>query len=380
MIDLKSLINPIEHIFINQLFDQFAANDQELRIVGGFIRDAMLKQDSNALESDIDFSTTATPSEVKNIVKSIADIDILPIPGEVFGTIFIFSKNTGKKYEITSCRLDVKTFGRHAEVEFCRSFEQDSLRRDFTINALYCDQNGKIYDFHNGLEDIKNKKVQFIGSPNQRIMEDYLRILRYFRFCGIIGNFDNNTMFVCYKLAEKKKKISIERIMDEIGKNLSINNTEALFKLQKNHILEYITPRFNMAKLHSMIAIEKDLSEIHDIDIKDLKTVALFYEGENFIKRHLTKKQRSIYDLSKKNWGKTPWEILSNSPNKRSGYCNIIFNSADISQALIDFKFLSSLDFKTLANPNLKGSAIKQDILQQRLNFYQQEFNKLHQK
>ena len=104
-----------------------------------------------------------------------------------------------KKFEITTLRKDIKTDGRHAVVEFTKNWVEDSKRRDFTINAISCDFNGKLYDYHNGIRDLKNGKINFIGNTKKRIQEDYLRILRFFRFYTYYGknNLSNTDLIIC---------------------------------------------------------------------------------------------------------------------------------------------------------------------------------------
>ena len=198
-------------------------NDDKIKFVGGCIRKALTHDELD----DIDLATTLTPNEVKKIFdkKKIRVID----SGISHGTITAILN--GVKFEITTLRKDVNTYGRHADVEFTLDWEQDASRRDFTINAIYADINGKIYDPHSGLEDFHNGKVKFIGMPQDRIQEDYLRILRYLRFYTQYSKEEHepNTIQAIKQNINGINKISNERIFDELKKILSLKNVDKLF-------------------------------------------------------------------------------------------------------------------------------------------------------
>ena len=153
--------------------------NQNAKFVGGCVRDAVLGK----LAKDIDIATCFKPNEVMEVLQK-AKIKTIPT-GIKHGTITALYKN--QTFEITTLRKDVTTDGRHAEVSFTDSWQEDAKRRDFTINALYLDTKGNIFDYFNGLEDLKSKKVIFIGDAKTRSEEDNLRILRYFRFFQRFG-------------------------------------------------------------------------------------------------------------------------------------------------------------------------------------------------
>ena len=180
MSNYSSLISSEEVSQIFRIFETF--NQNSIFLVGGCIRDAILQKDV----TDIDFATSLTPDETTNLLdqNNIQSVDV----GKKYGTVTAIINQ--KKYEITSFRKDISTDGRHATVTFTNDMKEDAQRRDFTFNALYVDSNGKIFDFYNGQEDLKNGNVIFIGDPNERIKEDYLRILRYFRFFALFENSD----------------------------------------------------------------------------------------------------------------------------------------------------------------------------------------------
>ena len=152
---------------------------EEARVVGGAVRNALLKIPIG----DIDIATTALPTEVVRRAKA-AGIKSVPT-GIEHGTVTLVAD--GRPFEVTTLREDTETFGRKAKVAFGRDWVADAQRRDFTINGLSVDADGVVHDHVGGLDDIAARRVRFIGDPNQRIAEDYLRILRFFRFHAAHG-------------------------------------------------------------------------------------------------------------------------------------------------------------------------------------------------
>ena len=142
--------------------------------VGGCVRDLISNKDT----LDIDFATSLPPNKIKK--KLEASNIIFDNSFENYGSIKITLNN--KNYEVNTLRKDLDYDGRHANVLFTQDWRQDALRRDFTINAIYCDLNGRVYDPFKGIDDLKNGIVRFIGDPIKRIQQDFLRALRYFRF------------------------------------------------------------------------------------------------------------------------------------------------------------------------------------------------------
>mgnify|MGYP001810405758 CR=1 FL=1 len=170
---------------IKFIFDLFRKYEHEIRIAGGAPRDLLM----DIKPHDVDFATTATPSEMK-LMFGKENVRMINTNGELHGTITI---RLSDNYEITTLRVDSNTDGRHAEVEFIRDWKLDALRRDLTINSIFIDADGHILDYFNGCDDIKRRVVRFVGEPAKRIQEDYLRILRFFRFYGRIAS--NNASF-----------------------------------------------------------------------------------------------------------------------------------------------------------------------------------------
>ena len=184
----------------------------EVRVAGGAVRNSLLGAPIN----DVDLATTMLPNDVMQVCKA-AGFGVHPT-GIEHGTITVVNK--GQPFEVTTLRLDVETDGRRAVVAFTENWEADALRRDFTMNAMYCDASGKMYDFTDGYGDIQRKRVRFVGDSALRIKEDTLRILRFFRFHSWYGKGapDRIGLAACVKLKSGLKKISAERIRQELMK------------------------------------------------------------------------------------------------------------------------------------------------------------------
>ena len=192
--------------------------------VGGCVRKYIL----NEKIDDIDIATTLTPDQ---IIKRFENSDVkVKETGIDHGTLTLVFED--QKFEITTLRQDVSTDGRHANIEFTENWKEDSERRDFTINAIYLDQKGKIFDPQLGVKDLKNNKVQFIGDPDKRIKEDYLRILRFLRFSIQYRSFDiNDQIQKAIKLnLNGITKLSKERIYSELEKIIKLKNFYDLFE------------------------------------------------------------------------------------------------------------------------------------------------------
>ena len=242
---------------VEKVFKAFGENP--IFLVGGCVRDTLM----NKSVTDIDFATPCEPLEVIEILNK-SEINYIDI-GIKFGTVTAIIDD--KKYEITSFRKDISTDGRHAEVEFSKEMEADAARRDFTINALYVDKDCKIYDFYNGQEDLENTILRFIGDPQARIKEDYLRIIRFFRFLASNSaqSFDDDLLAVLKTEAPNLSIVSKERLWDEFTEILkSENPITALTLMQKNSIFENISEGLQVEEsFENLISIE---SKIKDAD------------------------------------------------------------------------------------------------------------------
>ena len=209
----------------------------EVRVAGGAIRNSLLGEPI----SDVDLATTMLPEDVMRVCKA-AGYGVHPT-GLAHGTITVVNK--GQPFEVTTLRRDVETDGRRAVVAFTDDWQTDAFRRDFTINAMYCDAKGKIYDFTMGYLDIQRKRVRFVGDSEARIKEDYLRILRFFRFHARFGKGSPCPvgLAACAKLKSGLKKISAERIHSEMMKLLvAPRAVETLKVMAASGILKVILP------------------------------------------------------------------------------------------------------------------------------------------
>ena len=261
------MINKIQYNFFQdktckKIISLLNKKEDTTRFVGGCVRDSLIGIDTK----DIDIATKLEPNDVINILTS-ASINAIPT-GIDHGTVTVFSKNF--IFEITTLRSDIETDGRHAEVIFSDSWEKDASRRDFTINSIYLKQNGDIYDPYNGVQHLKERKITFIGEPNERINEDYLRILRFFRFNAFYGNdnlkLSNNSVEACATNKNKIKKLSSERVHNEFFKILSSTNPYFVIDIMKKiGILDILFEKKVETKFFKkLISIEEKNSLIMD--------------------------------------------------------------------------------------------------------------------
>jgi len=207
---------------ISYLDKLFKRSGFDLRIVGGAVRDLALKKEPK----DIDLATDATPQEMQKMFDR-AMIKHIPT-GIEHGTLTAIIDD--EPYEITTLRADTETDGRHAEVEFVKSWEEDAKRRDLTYNAMSMDMDGNLFDYFDGMNDLQNKVSKFVGDAEQRITEDYLRILRYFRFQGRLSEptWEKDTLQAIKKHAKGLSGVSAERIWAEMSKALSGQNVASI--------------------------------------------------------------------------------------------------------------------------------------------------------
>ena len=186
---------------------------EEARVVGGAVRNALLGLGAD----EIDVATTAVPEEVVRRVQA-AGFKAVPT-GIEHGTVTVVADKI--PFEVTTLRQDVETYGRHAKVAFGRDWKADAERRDFTINAFSARADGTVYDYVGGLADLKARRVRFIGDPQQRIEEDYLRILRFFRFHAAYGTSDHpdrEGLEACIAGRDGLDHLSRERVRMELMK------------------------------------------------------------------------------------------------------------------------------------------------------------------
>jgi poly(A) polymerase len=199
---------------LKEVFAAIEAADGEARIVGGAVRNALLDEPVH----EIDIATTLEPDATMAAAVA-AGLSAHPT-GIDHGTVTIVCENNA--FEVTTLRHDVETHGRHATVAFTSDWQADAARRDFTINALYCGLDGDILDPLNAIDDIFNRHVRFVGEPAARIQEDFLRILRFFRFFAQYGKGapDEAGLAACRQHRAGLKQLSRERVGQEMGKLL----------------------------------------------------------------------------------------------------------------------------------------------------------------
>lgn len=222
---------------LQRLFAVIAEAAGEARVAGGAVRNGLMKLPI----ADIDLATTLPPDQVKAACEA-AGFKVIPT-GIDHGTVTVIIDH--HPYEVTTLRADVETFGRHAKVAFHDDWEADARRRDFTMNALYCDARGRIYDFTGGYRDILARNVRFVGKPAQRIEEDYLRVLRFFRFHARFGRGapDKAGLAACARAAAKLETLSAERLRQELLKLLEAPGAIPTLKIMARHgILRHILP------------------------------------------------------------------------------------------------------------------------------------------
>ncbi|MGH1405560.1 MAG: CCA tRNA nucleotidyltransferase [Rhodomicrobiaceae bacterium] len=261
---------------LKKLFETFLVKGDELKVVGGAPRNYLLEKPVE----DIDLATIFTPEEIIEKAK-LADIKTIPT-GIEHGTVTVLINEA--TFEITTLRADVKTDGRHATVEFGTSWLEDAKRRDFTINALYVLADGTVEDpIGTGLADIKTQTVHFIGNAENRIREDYLRSLRYYRFASHYTKppFDPQAISATIKLKEGLRSLSAERIKSELFKILSAPEpVEVVTELYQNGILAALLGTApNIRAFFKLVDLEKKLNEKADTSLR-LAILSTWHVGD----------------------------------------------------------------------------------------------------
>jgi poly(A) polymerase len=234
------------------VMDALTKNGGEARFVGGVVRNALLGREV----SDIDIATPLTPDDV---TKRLEDAGLRAVPtGIEHGTVTAISG--GKPFEVTTLRRDVSTDGRRAVVAFAKDWTEDAQRRDFTMNALYASTDGEVFDSVGGVADLEAGRVRFVGDAATRIREDYLRILRLFRFHARYGKGDLDAGALQAAAAEKAglAQLSGERIQKEMLKLLEADNPVAVLRVMAaSGILGEILPgELNIARLERLAAVD----------------------------------------------------------------------------------------------------------------------------
>ncbi|MGU3575847.1 CCA tRNA nucleotidyltransferase, partial [Brucellaceae bacterium C25G] len=243
---------------LQSLFALLNHDGEEARVVGGAVRNSLL----GAEVGDIDVATSWNPQEVSEQAKA-AGYKVVPT-GIDHGTVTVVIN--GSAFEVTSLRSDIATDGRHATVVFGKDWQMDALRRDFTINALYATAEGDVIDYVGGLADMEKRVLRFIGDAEERIREDYLRIMRFFRFFAWYGSGrpDTEGLKAAARLKDGVSQLSAERVWAELKKLLSANDpSRALLWMRQAGVLSLILPeseKWGIDAVHGLVQAEKDLN------------------------------------------------------------------------------------------------------------------------
>jgi len=313
----------------------FIALDGKARFVGGCVRDAVL----NKKVKDIDIATPLFPEEV---IEKLGKYKIKVIPtGIKHGTVTAIINKKG--YEITTLRQDIDCFGRHAEVKFTDNWQEDAIRRDFTINAMFATQNGEVFDYFGGIEDLMNKNIRFVGDAKQRCKEDYLRILRFFRFLTRYGKdpADKEALIACKLYAPNIKTLSGERIQVEMFKILESRKCyDSLLLMQETGVMGQLIPGdINLPGLKTLLKFTKIRY------INAITNLAVLIGDNDKIKKEVA----SSWKLSKKDSSLLMFVSQNLSIDKRN-----------IKKLILDYDFISVL---CLAMWQYANNKIDSDIL-----------------
>ncbi|MDG4898375.1 MAG: CCA tRNA nucleotidyltransferase [Mesorhizobium sp.] len=242
---------------LQQLLAALKQGGEEARVAGGAVRNALLGQPV----ADIDIAATTLPEET---IRRAEASGFKTVPtGIEHGTVTVIAG--GKPYEVTTLRADIETDGRRAKVTFGRDWKLDAERRDFTINALYAEADGTVVDLVGGIADIEARRLRFIGDAEARIREDYLRILRFFRFFAWYGDGrpDAEGLKACARLKEGLAQLSAERVWSELKKLLSAPDpSRALLWMRQAGVLSAVLPeseKWGIDAIHGLARTGKDL-------------------------------------------------------------------------------------------------------------------------
>ena len=281
------------------VLEKFNEAGYEAYFVGGCVRDYLLNDEF----SDIDITTNALPDEVKQIFKKSIDTGIQ------HGTVTILVN--GDSFEVTTFRTEDDYIDHRTpeKVEFVSDLKEDLDRRDFTINAMALDSKGKLYDYHCGEEDLRNKIIKTVNNPNERFFEDALRMLRAFRFSSKLGfEIEENTLKAIKNNAELIKFVSIERIVNEFRKLLTgkgnKRSLELLLDSKLNNYIPFLDEIFKITDFSNYTFCQSlyILSNLNDISFEKLKELKLSNKEI---------KQVKIYEKINKDFiGNVPLEII----------------------------------------------------------------------
>jgi len=343
----KKKINSIETSFlkimettkVSNIFESIEKyNDtSEIRYVGGCVRKILNKENFD----DIDLATNINPTQLKECLNN-NNIKFFET-GIDHGTLT--AKIENKNFEITSLRKDTVTDGRHALVEFTNDWSQDASRRDFTINAIYSDRQGNLFDPHDGAKDLQNGLVTFIGDPEKRIKEDYLRILRYIRFFLNYSKQQHNKEIkkIIKKNINGIKNLSKERLLDELKK---IILSGGFYKLSKDdfskEIILIVFPQLKNLDIFNKIS-KYSKSIIHEKDFVFLLSLLIIDETDNsnyfLYKFNFSNEDKKRIIFLKEIFGKIINKYTFSKKNLQKIF---YFNNKDYLIDVIDFQLFKS--------------------------------------
>ena len=333
------------------LLGALEAESHQAYFVGGCVRNALL----GLPVKDIDVATSARPEVVIKIAKALG---FKPVPtGLEHGTVTIIGK--GSVLEVTTFRKDIETDGRHAVVAFSNRLEDDAARRDFRMNALYADRSGTVTDPTGGVADIEARKICFVGAPDQRIREDYLRIVRLFRFAAQLGfgaeGIDPLAAQAAARLSYGLRHVSIERQTSEIMKLLESDELmDTLHLMQETGVLARILSGVSLPVLQRFV----DFGESEPVA---RLAALLVFSGEMPLR--LSKKEQRLFDaLRSFAWSTQSGEELvyqTDAPTARKAVflrAALVGGEADVSRLEAAAEQHFPLAAKDL--PHLSGKAL----------------------
>ena len=258
-----------------RVFAALGGKGGETRAVGGAVRDALL----GLPVADVDFATTIVPDKVMARARK-AGLKAIPT-GLVHGTVTVVADGTS--FEVTTLRRDVETFGRHATVAFTEDWAEDARRRDFTLNALYAGADGAVFDPLGGYQDLISGRVRFIGDAAMRIREDYLRILRFFRFNAFYGKgrFDADGLKACARERAGLRLLSAERVASELKRLLVAPRAAEAMSVSFDHglLCDILGGVPRLARFDRLIGIELALGCDPNAVLR-LAALAVFVPGD----------------------------------------------------------------------------------------------------
>ena len=313
------------------------SNEAEVRYVGGCVRKII----NNEKVDDIDLATNIEPTKVKEALEN-KNLKFFET-GIEHGTITALIEND--KFEITSLRSDIKTDGRHAVIEFTTDWIKDAERRDFTINSIYADINGNLFDPFDGKKDLENGLIKFIGESEQRIKEDYLRILRYFRFFALYSKNDHS--LAVKKIIKKNivgvKKLSSERLLDELKKTFK---SKCFIKLCENdfsyEIISTVFPEFKQIELFKKLNDYTKLN-LHSLDFAFFLSLLILDDTDNsdyfFYKFNISKKNQKRIKFIKESYFNKKLPLKLSSQNLRKIF---YFNGKEGLTDILNYKIFTS--------------------------------------